>query len=405
MKRAGLILIVSLVLLVGVAVGLGTGLASLYSGNSTPITDEMAMPTAPVTATVAPPTPPPDESVASLTNLSDAELNSLVPALYERSVLSVVDISTSAGAGGTGWVWDDVGRIVTNYHVVQCTAPNCTDGIDTDITVRFSDGFEYQATYLAHDTAADIAVLEVQGEREFMPLPVGVSADVVTGQVALAIGGPFGNDFSLSQGIVSAVGRRLDSGFSVYSIGAVIQTDAALNPGNSGGPLLDLDGRVIGINTQISASDIRQNSGVGYAVPIDLVRRVVPSLIANGEYQYSFLGISGAGIDRQVREAAGFEGDQTGILLSAVTPGFPAATAGLVGDTAGSGTTPNYDGDIILGIRHVNAAEPFEPLMEVEELIEFLNLYTSPGDRVELEVQRSDGTTTIFTVTLAVREN
>ena len=155
------------------------------------------------------------------------------------------------------------------------------------MTVKFFNGREYTADVVAFDLDADLAVIMLNDvEHELVPIAIGSSSDLRPGEMAIALGNPFGEEFTMTTGIVSAVSRTLRSGFSLYSIPAVVQTDAAINPGNSGGPLLDMNGAVIGVNTQIR-SESRQNSGVGFAVPVDRVKRVVPSLINHGGHSYS----------------------------------------------------------------------------------------------------------------------
>jgi 2-alkenal reductase len=317
----------------------------------------------------------------------------LLVALYRDTVPSVVRITAVSAGGaageGSGFVWDDDGNIVTNFHVVQ--------GART-ISVFFKDGSEFDATIVGTDPDADLAVIRIDASPAYLrPADLGDSSTVQTGQMAIAIGNPFGEDFTMTTGIVSAVGRGIESGFGSYTIPAVIQTDAAINPGNSGGPLLDRQGRVIGINTQIR-SDSRQNSGVGFAVPVDLIKRVVPSLIEDGSYEYAYLGISGRSIDNAVREGAGFGPEVKGVLLGQVSPGGPADTAGLRGSDRTvrvNGQQIEVGGDVVLAVEG-NA------VTAMEGLIGYLALTTSPGDRVDLDILRG-GEVTVVTVTLGAR--
>ena len=190
-------------------------------------------------------------------------------------------------SGGSGFVWDETGHIVTNHHVV----------VDVDrVTVMFYDGSEYDAELLGSDPDSDLAVLSVNYVDQIpSAVALGNSGDVAVGQIAIAIGSPFGQDFSITSGIVSAVGRTIRSGNSQFSIPKVLQTDAPINPGNSGGPLLNRVGEVIGVNTQI-ISNTGASSGIGFAVPVDAAKRVIPELISNGTYKYSWLGISGTSL-------------------------------------------------------------------------------------------------------------
>mgnify|MGYP005633333547 FL=1 len=312
--------------------------------------------------------------------------------LYEDTVQSVVFIVTSSTQGvgsGSGFVWDKDGHIVTNYHVIQRA---------NLITVKFFNGREYRADVVAFDPAADLAVIkliDVDAEHDLIPIKIGTSADLRPGQTAIALGNPFGEEFTMTTGIVSAVTRTLKSGFSSYNIPAVIQTDASINPGNSGGPLLDKDGAVIGVNTQI-VSETRQSSGVGFAVPVDLVNRVIPSLLEFGEHTYALMGISGLEVDLGVRENVGLEGDVVGAYVSGVTPNGPADTAGIRGDsTAAQFNTPTYDGDVIVSINSIR-------MNSMDDLIGYLALNTAPGDEIVVGVLR-DGVEIAIPLTLGAR--
>ncbi|MBT3995885.1 MAG: trypsin-like serine protease [Chloroflexi bacterium] len=312
--------------------------------------------------------------------------------LYEDTVQSVVFIVTSSTQGvgsGSGFVWDEDGHIVTNYHVVQRA---------NLITVKFFNGREYRADVVAFDPAADLAVIkliDVDAEHDLIPIKIGTSANLRPGQTAIALGNPFGEEFTMTTGIISAVTRTLKSGFSSYNIPAVIQTDASINPGNSGGPLLDKDGAVIGVNTQI-VSETRQSSGVGFAVPVDLVSRVIPSLLEFGEHTYALMGISGLEVDLGVRENAGLEGDVVGAYVSGVTPNGPADTAGIRGDsTATQFNTPAYDGDVIVSINSIR-------MNSMDDLIGYLALNTAPGDDIVVGVLRN-GVEIAIPLTLGAR--
>ena len=185
-------------------------------------------------------------------------------------------------ASGTGFVIDTDGHIVTNNHVV--------DGADL-IEVNFHDGTILEGTVVGLDPDSDIAVLKVdRPASELQPVTFGDSDSLFIGETTLAIGSPFGQRWTLTTGIVSALGRTIQ-GLDQYSVGSVIQTDAAINPGNSGGPLLDLDGEVVGMNSQI-ASQSRSNAGIAFSIPSNLVKRVAQQLIDNGQVNYSYLGIS-----------------------------------------------------------------------------------------------------------------
>ncbi len=308
--------------------------------------------------------------------------------LYEQAVQSVVFIraTTTQGEGsGSGFVWDVDGNIVTNYHVVQGAI---------SLTVKFFNGREYTADIVAFDLDADLAVIKLNDvEHELVPIAIGNSSGLRPGELAIAIGNPFGEEFTMTTGIVSAVSRTLRSGFSLYSIPAVVQTDAAINPGNSGGPLLDVNGAVIGVNTQIR-SESRQNSGVGFAVPVDLVKRVIPSLIETGRHEYSLMGISGEEVTIQVRDDVGLPGDVTGAYVSRVAPSGPADQAGIRQDTGTRGFL-NWDGDVIVSIDSIR-------MKSMDDLIAYLALNTAPGDDIVVGVFR-DGVEIAIPMTLGVR--
>ena len=322
-----------------------------------------------------------------------AAQEALLTGIYDRIVPSVVRIVTSPGtlraSEGSGFVWDDRGHIVTNYHVVR------GGGV---MRALFFSGDEYDATVVGSDPDADIAVIKIDAPADKLtPIELGDSSGLRPGQFTIAIGAPFGQDFTMTGGIISAVGRLIDSGFSQFAIPEVIQTDAAINPGNSGGPLLDWRGHVIGINTQIRG-DARQNSGVGFAVPVDLAKRVVPSLIEDGEHRYSWLGISAQDVGKDLRDEAGFDSGLRGTLVQAVTPDSPADRAGLRGGDERItvlGRPVMIGGDIITSIDG-------EPVLAIEDIIAYLALNTSPGDSVTLSVLR-DGQNTNVLVELGER--
>ena len=322
-----------------------------------------------------------------------AAQEALLTSIYDRIVPSVVRIVTSPGtlgaSEGSGFVWDDRGHIVTNYHVVR------GGGV---MRALFFSGDEYDATVVGSDPDADIAVIKIDAPAEKLtPIELGDSSGLRPGQFTIAIGAPFGQDFTMTGGIISAVGRLIDSGFSQFAIPEVIQTDAAINPGNSGGPLLDWRGQMIGINTQIRG-DARQNSGVGFAVPVDLAKRVVPSLIEDGEHRYSWLGISAQDVDKDLRDEAGFDNGLRGTLVQDVTPDSPADRAGLRGgdeQITVLGRPVMIGGDIITSIDG-------EPVLAIEDIIAYLALNTSPGDSVTLSVLR-DGENTNVLVELGER--
>ncbi len=294
-------------------------------------------------------------------------------------------------SSGSGFVWDGQGHIVTNHHVVE--------GADR-VTVVFADRTELEADVLGTDPDSDLAVLKVDAEEyPVAPVTLGDSAAVRSGQVASAIGNPFGQEFTITSGIVSAVGRTIRSGNSPFSIPRVIQTDAPMNPGNSGGPLLDRKGRVIGVNTQI-ASSTGSYSGIGFAVPINTAKRVIPQLIETGEYQYSWLGISGASLSGDYAELNGLPRDTQGALVIEVSAGSPADLGGLQGSYTTSeleGLDYGVGGDVIVAINDT-------PIEHMDQLIAYLMEETRPDEQVAIEVIR-DGERETLKVTLGTRPN
>ena len=271
--------------------------------------------------------------------LSDAERANIE--LFERvspSVVQVVARSAAANpldedegtgaASGTGFIWDNDGHVVTNNHVVQ-------NG--SEVAVRFASGEVAQAEIIGVAPNYDLAVLRIKKSRQLPPpVALGSSTELKVGQSAFAIGNPFGLDQSLTSGIISALKRRLPTS-SGREIANVIQTDTAINPGNSGGPLLDSAGRLIGVNTAI-LSPSGTSAGIGFAIPVDIVNRVVPDLIKNGRVPTPGIGIVAA--SEAVSTRLGIEG----VIIVRTAPGSPAERAGIRGVDLGSGAL----GDVIV---------------------------------------------------------
>jgi len=276
---------------------------------------------------------------------------------------------------GSGFVWDTDGHIVTNYHVVQ--------GAEK-VEVTFLDGTTAPAEVIGTDPDSDLAVLQVDLPADRLhPVTLGDSDALFVGQRAIAIGNPFGQEWTLTTGVVSALGRTLPSGTSQFSIPEMIQTDAAINPGNSGGPLLDGDGRVIGVNTMI-ISQGQSSAGVGFAVPVNVVRKVVPVLIDEGHYAYAWLGIVGRDLDRDTAIAMELSADQRGALVIEVTEGGPAEEAGLHSSDKTvtiDGTDARTGGDIIIAVDD-------QPVYGMDDLIVYLVKETQPGQEIALTILR-----------------
>jgi len=290
---------------------------------------------------------------------------------------------------GSGFVWDKVGHIVTNNHVVA--------GAD-NIEVIFADGTNVDAELIGTDPDSDLAIIKVNlPASQLQPLPLGDSLSLNPGQLAIAIGNPFGQDFTMTTGIVSAVGRTIRSGRDGFSIPEVVQTDAPINPGNSGGPLLNRDGQVIGINTQIlSRSGV--SSGVGFAVPVDIAKQVIPTLIKGERYEYAWLGISGNTLTDEMAEILGLPHDTQGALIVSLANNGPAEQAGLRGGDNTieiNGLNFQLGGDIITAVEN-------RPIGGINDLISYLVNQTKPNDTITVTILR-DGETTQVDVTLGTR--
>lgn len=304
--------------------------------------------------------------------------------VYNRVNPAVVNIAVGGGQG-SGFLYDTQGHFVTNNHVVDSGG---------SIVVTFSDGSQSSARVVGTDPDSDLAVIRVdQLPANVVPVTLADSDALQVGQFVIAIGNPFGLQGSMTTGIVSALGRLLPSSTSngaSYSIPDVIQTDAAINPGNSGGPLLDVQGRVIGVNSAIE-SPVRASSGVGYAVPSNIVDAVVPQLIASGRVAHPWLGIAGTSMTESIAEAMGLAESQRGVLISSVTAGGPAAAAGLRGGSGSSG----LGGDVIVGIDGRSVAE-------FDDLLGYIVQYTTVGQTIQLDVLRN-GTLNTVPLTLQAR--
>lgn len=288
---------------------------------------------------------------------------------------------------GSGFVYDTAGRIITNNHVVE--------GSKT-VNVTFIDGNTYTAKVVGTDRDNDIAVIQITdsfADETLVPLPLGDSSKLEVGQQVIAIGNPFGLSDSMTTGIVSALGRLLPNQNVGFSIPDIIQVDAAINPGNSGGPLLNTQGEVVGINSAISTST-GEFSGVGFAIPSDTVKRIVPVLIKNGVYQHPYLGIAGRSMDPDVALANGLPPNFKGVMTEKVVPGGPADKAGLMAATLDDNNIP-HGGDIITAIDG-------HQMKTIYDVIAYLDDQKSVGDKVVLTVNRL-GKSLDLTATLVTR--
>jgi S1-C subfamily serine protease len=323
----------------GVAVAVAALIGSAALGSWTALEEQRnSSAVRPVPRAVTPPGP--------LLTSEQATVN-----LFEKARASVVYISTQARVvdawtrnvfnvprgTGSGFIWDAGGHIVTNRHVVA--------GATGGARLRLSDGRDVDATLVGVSAAHDLAVLKVDLPKLPEPLPLGTSSDLRVGQSTFAIGNPFGLDWTLTTGIVSALDRSLPTQEGGSMIEHLIQTDAAINPGNSGGPLLDSAGRLIGVNTVIY-SPSGASAGVGFAIPVDTVNRVVPQLIASGRYVRPALGIE---IDEGLNQLISQRLKVSGVAILRVTPGSAAAAAGLRGVRT-EGTGAIVPGDIIVAV-------------------------------------------------------
>jgi S1-C subfamily serine protease len=343
-------------------------------------------PTAPPVVAVATPTPVSGDVIAE----AGAE-DALLINIYQQTNPAVVYVRVFVDDGeslvlfgsGSGFVIDTEGRIVTNNHVVEEAAA---------VKVTFSDGSVSDAHVLGCDPYSDLAVIEVDAlPAELVPLAFGDSSNLQVGQRVIAIGNPFGLEGTMTTGIVSAVGRTLASqtrGAGTFSIPEIIQTDAAINPGNSGGPLLDSNGRVIGVNTAIR-SLTGTNSGVGFAVPVDIVKRIVPGLIDEGTYHYPYLGVTS---DQRLALADLEESLHLpvtrGVLVTEVVEGTAADRAGLRGGDPAD-TVEVYGMQIVAGGDIIVAIDGYE-LQDFDDLIAYLVRETEVGQRVRLTIVRDE---------------
>ena len=295
---------------------------------------------------------------------------------------------------GSGFVWDREGHIITNNHVVEGAV---------EITVAFPDDTTVPAEVVGTDPHSDLAVIKVDLPPEkLIPVQVADSTQVRVGQLAVAIGNPFGLDGTMTVGFVSALGRSLPVASSnllapSYTIPDIIQTDAPINPGNSGGVLVDDEGRVIGVPTAIE-SPVRANAGIGFAVPSVIVQKVVPALIADGGYEHPWLGISGTTLNSELAEAMGLEADQRGVLVIEVVPESPSDEAGLRTSDQQieiGGVETRIGGDVIVAIDD-------QPVEGFDDLVTYLVRNTSAGEAASLTILR-DGREETVRVTLAAR--
>ncbi len=334
------------------------------------------------------PTPLPIQDSTTILIPEYAALEGSLEALYEKVSPGVVSLQFSniqGGGQGTGFVIDKEGHIVTNYHVASDAQ---------DLEVHFSSGLKVYGEVIGTDMDSDLAVIKVNVDPDdLVPLPLGDSNTIKVGQTVAAIGNPYGLSGTMTVGIVSARGRVLDSmrqteTGTYYSSGDTIQTDALINPGNSGGPLLNLNGEVIGVNRAIQTAGVSitggaVNTGIGFAISSNTVRRVVPSLIESGSYAYPYLGLSSfSTMSLYMIEALELP-QSTGAYVATIVPGGPADEAGIRGGTQATSIQGLAGGgDLIIAVDGIE-------IKDFSELMSYLVLNTTVGDEITLTVIRN----------------
>ncbi len=321
---------------------------------------------------------------------SELTSDQILAALYDQvnaGVVAIINTSSSEGvSSGSGFVYDTEGHILTNYHVVEGA---------TQVEVDFPSGEKVMGEVIATDTDSDVAVVKVNVSSDLLhPLRLGDSESLKVGQMVVAIGNPYRLSNTMTLGIVSAKGRILDSirttsDQGAYTAGDLIQTDALINPGNSGGPLLNLNGEVVGINRaiQVSGTNVQGetvNTGIGFAVSINIVKRVVPYLIKYGSYDYPYMGISSWPYDLTLDEwkALGFT-QTSGAYIAGITAGGPAEQAGLHGGSKQTSITGLLSGgDLVIAVDG-------NPVKVYGDLVGYIFLNKNPGDTIMLTVIRN----------------
>lgn len=375
---AVLLLVASLTVIGLGCAGIGTVSTPTPAASPTPV------------VVVATPTPLPPQAVQEMDLAEQRIIN-----VYERVSPSVVHITSRSEVfdfwrgvvpregSGSGFVLDKEGNVATNYHVVQHAQ---------EIEVLLAGGTAYPAELVGADPYNDLAVVRIEAPSGLLvPVEVGSASGLRVGQRVIAIGNPFGLDWTLTTGVVSALGRTIETE-NGQALGEVIQTDAAINPGNSGGPLLDTAGRVVGVNTAIR-SPSGGSVGIGFAIPAETVLRVVPELIARGYYPHPWMGFSARELSYELRPSE--TGPEHGLLIVEIAPGGPADLAGLqAAEARRQGRQYVFTGgDIII-------AADSQPIKSRDELTIFLEGQKRVGDLVDLTVVRG-GETTEITVELA----
>jgi S1-C subfamily serine protease len=337
---------------------------------------------------------PSSSTTTSLPDVFKKVENSVVQITSTRSdpnqliIINGIPATGRSTALGSGFVYDNQGHIITNYHVVA-------DATRADVT--FTDGNTYSAKVIGKDPNSDLAVLQITdnfSEEKVVPLPMANSSNVRTAEQVIAIGNPFGLSGTITTGIVSQQGRLIPNPDTGFSIPNAIQTDAAINPGNSGGPLLNIKGEVIGMNTAIF-SRTGAYSGVGFAIPSNTIAKEVPSLIKDGSYVHPWLGISGGKVNPSLGKSAGLAANYKGVLVGSVQAGSPAEKAGLKALTQDDINGATHIGDIITAVDG-------HPTRQIDDIINYIESYKNVGQPVKLTINR-DGKVMDLTATLQAR--
>jgi serine protease Do len=332
--------------------------------------------------------------------------------LVDQSVVQVSESSPTALGSrvGSGFVYDNLGHIITNYHVVAEAQVPEINLEDKEFQISFLDGTSYDARAIGADLDSELAILEVENitREKLVPLPLGDSSQLRVGESVVAIGNPFGLSGSMTEGIVSGLGRILppspsqgdlllqQQNMPSFLIPNIIQTDAAINPGNSGGPLLDTDGEVIGVNTAIF-SNTGVYAGVGFAIPSNIIKKVVPELISTGEYRHPYIGIVGVDVSPEIASIMKLN-ESRGFLVTDVTAGSPAEKSGIRGGdilTNVDGTQIELGGDVIIAVDNVT-------VRKIDDLLSYLEAEQSVGENIVLRIIR-DGKIQDVEMTLAAR--
>ncbi len=376
-KQRGSRIVVPVLIASLLSAGLAAGGTALVVNN-----DDRGTGTTTVRESVA--TPVSDSGSTAMPAVSSGSMD--IPTMYKKYGAGVVRVEHSTGLG-SGFVIDSEGHILTNAHVV--------DGAKGEITVSFSNEERVVAKVIGIDNATDVALLKVDLPASALTvIPLGDSATQQVGDPVVAIGNPFGQDRTVTSGIISAVARSIQAP-NGFMINDAIQTDASINHGNSGGPLLNMQGRVIGINSQIDTGGTGDGSvGIGFAVPINLVKQVVSDLMTTGKAQHAWLGVQLSEVNPTLASQVKI-GSDFGAMIARVAPNSPAAKAGLTGatgETTIQGNTYAIGGDVVV---EANGTK-IETIKDLQAAVSALK----PGDKLELVMKTSTGATKNVTVTL-----